>query len=140
MEDSSRGRAGDVCPSPLAGCGVEADEAEAEAPTGDAWVPPPRGGAQGRGMREAASGAVALRGVESVARGPGGSGLGQQGRGGGGRQGSRAVSPQRGSHAKLDLLLHEVTRLNGRLDVIVDRLGELEEKKDEMRRGRETAT
>ena len=36
-------------------------------------------------------------------------------------------------------MLNEVQRLNGRLDAIVDRLGELEEEKDEMRRGRDTA-
>eukprot|EP00903_Cladosiphon_okamuranus_P017959 g16523.t1 len=40
-------------------------------------------------------------------------------------------SPSRqtkGSHKKLDLLLHEMRRLNGRLDMIVDQLGALEEK------------
>lgn len=140
MEDSSGGRAKDLFPSPF-GCGVEADLAEAEAPTSKAWVSSARRDARRYGMREAVSGAVALRGVGSVARGREGGGPGQQERGGGaGGRGSRPISPQRGSHAKLDILLHEVTRLNGRLDVIVDRLGKLEEEKEEMRRGKETAT
>ena len=37
---------------------------------------------------------------------------------------------QKGSHAKLDLLLHEMRRLNARLDAIVGRLGVLEETTD----------
>lgn len=142
VEDSARGRSKNLFPSPF-GCGVEAEEEAAEAPTSDAWVSSARRSAKRRyGTREAAGGAVALRGVESVAGGREGGGLGPQQERGGAEQGSRTVSPQRGgggSHAKLDLLLHEVKRLNGRLDVIVDRLGELEdEKKDEMRRGRDT--
>lgn len=68
--------------------------------------------------------------------------LGGAGRGGGG--GGRELveqvlppplSPTRhtkGSHAKLDLLLHEMQRLNGRLDTIVGRLGVLEEERAEM--------
>ena len=37
--------------------------------------------------------------------------------------------PAKGSHAKLDLLLHEMHRLNGRLDMIVGRIGVLEEER-----------
>lgn len=37
--------------------------------------------------------------------------------------------PPKGSHAKLDLLLQEMQRLNGRLDTIVHRLGDLEEER-----------
>lgn len=57
------------------------------------------------------------------------------GAGAGGMPGSAAPSPPspsrqtKGSHAKLDLLLHEVQRLNGRLDTIGDRLGALEEER-----------
>eukprot|EP00752_Nemacystus_decipiens_P006321 g5698.t1 len=56
-----------------------------------------------------------------------------RGKGGGeltGPEPTPPVSPSRqakGSHAKLDLLLHEMQRLNGRLDTIVGRLGVLEE-------------
>lgn len=52
------------------------------------------------------------------------------GRGGPQQQGHAVPQQQRhvkGSHAKLDLLLHEMQRLNGRLDTIVSRLGVLEE-------------
>ncbi|CAM9647012.1 unnamed protein product [Ectocarpus sp. 4 AP-2014] len=49
---------------------------------------------------------------------------------GGGAGGGRGESQQqrrpKGSHAKLDLLLHEMQRLNGRLDTMVRRLGVLE--------------
>ncbi|CAM9505092.1 unnamed protein product, partial [Ectocarpus fasciculatus] len=44
----------------------------------------------------------------------------------GGRGGLQRQRPAKGSHAKLDLLLHEMHRLNGRLDTIVGRLGVLE--------------
>lgn len=44
----------------------------------------------------------------------------------GGRGGPQRQRPAKGSHAKLDLLLHEMHRLNGRLDTIVGRLGVLE--------------
>lgn len=59
-----------------------------------------------------------------------------KGRGGGGDwtgpASARPPSPSRktkGSHAKLDLLLHEMQRLNDRLDMIVGRLGVLEEER-----------
>lgn len=59
--------------------------------------------------------------------------VGRPGRGGGNLTGPEPTSPlspsrqTKGSHAKLDLLLHEMQRLNGRLDLIVGRLGMLEE-------------
>ncbi|CBN74862.1 cation chanel protein, possibly calcium-activated BK potassium channel, alpha subunit [Ectocarpus siliculosus] len=51
---------------------------------------------------------------------------GARGGAGGGRGGSQQQRHPKGSHAKLDLLLHEMQRLNGRLDTIVGRLGVLE--------------
>ncbi|CAM9455333.1 unnamed protein product [Ectocarpus sp. 12 AP-2014] len=51
---------------------------------------------------------------------------GARGVAGGGRGGSQQQRHPRGSHAKLDLLLNEMQRLNGRLDTIVGRLGVLE--------------
>lgn len=42
-------------------------------------------------------------------------------------QGAKTPSHQKGSHAKLDLLLNEVQRLNGRLDMLAGRLGGLGE-------------
>ncbi|CAB1121185.1 unnamed protein product [Ectocarpus sp. CCAP 1310/34] len=51
---------------------------------------------------------------------------GARGGAGGGRGGSQQQRHPKGSHAKLDLLLQEMQRLNGRLDTIVGRLGVLE--------------
>lgn len=64
-----------------------------------------------------------------------GEGRGQDEPGGGSQRWgfSPSVRPNpqnKGSHAKLDLLLQEVQRLNGRLDTIVNRLGDLEEERD----------
>lgn len=58
-----------------------------------------------------------------------------KGGGGGGEDSTGPESPPppspsrqaKGSHAKLDLVLHEIQRVNGRLDMIVGRLGVLEE-------------
>ncbi len=57
---------------------------------------------------------------------------------GGGVSGAEPPSPPsparqaKGSHMKLDLLLYEMQRLNGRLDTIVSRLGALEEERMEV--------
>lgn len=53
---------------------------------------------------------------------------GQQGRG---AQGVQVPLPQKGSHVKLDILLKEVQRLNGRLDTIIGSFGGLDEGKQE---------
>lgn len=58
--------------------------------------------------------------------------VGRQGKGGGDLTGPGSPHPPspsrqtKGSHAKLDLLLHEMQRLNGRLDMIVGQLRVLE--------------